>query len=181
MGHDIVILCILKKEDDLFFVCYFHIIYLYKQTITLTKYLVPLLITYNNQEKYIYVPKSIGYFSPLMLPLAVCQLGTSLSEYWIVNGCWNTGEAWSVWRKKNRKYYKSQIFLDCFLRSSLIFSKMVHWNVCCYFALQSVHQDASFKLSSVAIGGFSVFTFVRDTLTSAVFEEEKNAHMPKIA
>ena len=36
-----------------------------------TKYLVPLLLTFNNQEKSIYVPKSIGNFIPLMLPLAV--------------------------------------------------------------------------------------------------------------
>ena len=72
-----VILCILKKEDNLTFVCYFHIIHLYKQTMNQTKYLVPLLLTFNNQEKSIYVPKSIGHFSPLMLPLAVCQLRTS--------------------------------------------------------------------------------------------------------
>ena len=63
--------------------------------------------------------------------------------------------------------------------STQIFSKMVHWNKFCYFALQSVHHDASFKLSNVAIQGFSVFTFVRDTLTSAV--KKKNVHMPKIA
>ena len=72
-----VILRILKKKDDLTFVCYFHIIHLYKQTINQTKYLVPLFLIFNNQEKSIYVPKSIGHFSPLMLPLAVYQLNTS--------------------------------------------------------------------------------------------------------
>ena len=66
----------IKKEDDLTFVCYFYIIHLYKQTINQTKYLVPLLLTFNNQEKSIYVPKRIGHFSPLMLSLAVCQLNT---------------------------------------------------------------------------------------------------------
>ena len=65
---------------DLTFVCYFHIINLYKQTMNKTKYLVPLLLTFNNQGKSIYVHKSIGHFSPLMLLLAVCQLNTS---YWV--------------------------------------------------------------------------------------------------
>ena len=32
-----------------------------------------LLLTFNNQEKSLYVPKSMDNFSPLMLPLAVCQ------------------------------------------------------------------------------------------------------------
>ena len=31
-----------------------------------TKYLVPFLLTFNNQEKSVYVPKSICHFSPLM-------------------------------------------------------------------------------------------------------------------
>ena len=74
MCHDFVILRILKKEDNRAFVCYFHIIHLYKQTMNRPKYLVP---TFNNQEESIYIPKSIGHFSPLMLPLAVCQLRTS--------------------------------------------------------------------------------------------------------
>ena len=77
MRHDFVILCILQKEDDSIFVCYFHIIHLYKQTMNQTKYLAPLLLPLNNQEKSIYEPKSIGHFSPLMLSLAVCQLNTS--------------------------------------------------------------------------------------------------------
>ena len=55
----------------------FHIIHLCKQTINQTKYLVLLLLTFNKQEKSIYVAKSIGHFSPLMLPLAVSQLNTS--------------------------------------------------------------------------------------------------------
>ena len=67
------------QEDDLIFVCYFHIIHLYKLTMNQTKYLVPLLWTSNNPKKSIYVPKSIGHFSPLMVPLAVCPLNTS---YW---------------------------------------------------------------------------------------------------
>ena len=75
--HDFVFLHILKKEHNLTFVCYFHIIHLYKLTMNQTKYLVPLLLTSNNQEKSIYVPQSIGHFSPLMLPLEVCQLNTS--------------------------------------------------------------------------------------------------------
>ena len=54
-----------------------HIIHLYKLTKNETKYLVPLLLTSNNQKKSNYVPKSIGHFSPLMLPLDVCQLNTS--------------------------------------------------------------------------------------------------------
>ena len=73
---DFVFLPIQKKEDDLTIVCYFHIIHLYKLTMNQTKYLILLLLTSNNQEKSIYVPKSIGHFSPLMLPLAVCQLNT---------------------------------------------------------------------------------------------------------
>ena len=67
MCHDFVILFILKKKDDLTFACYFPIVYLYKQTMNQTKYLVTLLLTFNNQQKSIYVPKRIGHFSPLML------------------------------------------------------------------------------------------------------------------
>ena len=67
----------LWKEDNITMVSYFHIIHLYKQTMNQTKYFVPLLLTFNNQEKSIYVPKIIGHFSPFMLPLAVCQLNTS--------------------------------------------------------------------------------------------------------
>ena len=48
-----------------------------RQTINQTKYLVLDFLTFNNQEKSIYVPKSIGHFSPLMLPIAVSQLNTS--------------------------------------------------------------------------------------------------------
>ena len=71
---------------SMYTVCYFHIIYLYKLTMNQTKYLVPLLLTFNKQEKSIYVPKSIGHFSPLMLPLAVCQ-PTPLSE-WLLKYWW---------------------------------------------------------------------------------------------
>ena len=77
MWHDFVIIRILKKEDNLIFACYFHIIDQYKKSMNQTKYLVPLLLTFANQEKSIYVPKSIAHFSPLMLPLAVYQLNTS--------------------------------------------------------------------------------------------------------
>ena len=59
--NDFVFLRILKKEDDLTFVCDFHIIHLYKQKMNQNKYLVPLLLTFNNQEKCIYVPKRIGH------------------------------------------------------------------------------------------------------------------------
>ena len=65
MWHDFVILHRLKKEDNLTFVCYFHVIHIYKQTMNQTKYLVPLLLTFNKQEKTIYVPKSIGHLAPL--------------------------------------------------------------------------------------------------------------------
>ena len=80
MRHDFVLLSILKKEDNLTFVCDFLIIHLYKQTMNQTKYFVPLLLTFNNKEKSIYVPKSIDHFSILMLP----------AQHLLVNGCWNT-------------------------------------------------------------------------------------------
>ena len=67
----------MPKEDDLSFDCCFPIIHLCIQTMNQTKYLVPLLLTLSNQEKSIYVPKSISHFSPLNLPLAVCQLNNS--------------------------------------------------------------------------------------------------------
>ena len=55
---------------------------------------------------------------------------------------------------------KSSILLGPIGRSSPILSKMVHRNEFWFFALQSVHQYASFKLSNVAIRQFSFFTFV---------------------
>ena len=63
-----------------------------------------------------------------------------------------------------------------FKRSSLTFSKMVNQNEFWFFALQSVNQDTSFKLSNDAIQQFSFFTFA---LLKEVFEE-KIARMPKI-
>ena len=63
---------------------FFHIIHLYKQTMNQTKYLAPLLLTFNNQEKSIYVPKSIGHFSPIMLQLAEGPrpLSEGLLKHW---------------------------------------------------------------------------------------------------
>ena len=40
-----------QKKDTLTFVCYFHIIHLYKLTMNQTKYLVPLLLTFINEER----------------------------------------------------------------------------------------------------------------------------------
>ena len=51
--------------------------HLYKLTMNQTKYLVPLLLTSNNQEKSINIPKIISHLSLLMLPLEVCKLNTS--------------------------------------------------------------------------------------------------------
>ena len=80
--HGFVFQRILKKEDDLTFVCYFHIIHLYKLTMNQTKYLVPLLLTSNKQEKSIYVPKSIYPFSP---PYAATR--SMPAQHLLVNGC----------------------------------------------------------------------------------------------
>ena len=60
MWYDFVILRILKKEDKLTSACYFHIIHLYKQKINQTKYLMPLLLTFNNQEKLFMLLKALA-------------------------------------------------------------------------------------------------------------------------
>ena len=66
-----------------------------------------------------------------------------------------------IFEKSLEKLEKQLYFFGLFWRLSLIFSKMVHRNEFWFFALQSVHQDASFKLSNVTIRQFSFFTFVR--------------------
>ena len=104
--------------------------------------------------------------------------------------CWiELGESWHFiqafkqpismisFEEKNRKNYKKlKKNFGFFWRSSLTFSKMVNQNEFWFFALQSVNQDTSFKLSIDAIQHFSFFTFA---LLKEVFEE-KNARMPKI-
>ena len=60
----------------------------------------------------------------------------------------HSNNLWNKNRKNCKRVKKKLVWL---LQSSLIFSKMVHWNEFCYFVLQSVHQDASFKLSNVTI------------------------------
>ena len=67
----------------------------------------------------------------------------------------------AILKKKLEKLRKMVIFFGHFWRSSRIFSKTVHQNEFWFFALLSVHQDASFKLSNVTIRRFSFFTFVR--------------------
>ena len=62
-----------------------------------------------------------------------------------------------IW--KNCK--KGPIFFGPFWWSSLIFSRTVYRNEFLFFALQSVHQDASFELSNRTIRWFSIFTLVR--------------------
>ena len=63
--------------------------------------------------------------------------------------------------EKMENYKKGKFFFGPFGRSSRIFSKIVYQNEFWFFALRSVHQEASFKLSNVAIRQFSFFTFVR--------------------
>ena len=65
------------------------------------------------------------------------------------------------WKKKGKNYKNGRFFVGPFGRSSPFFSKIVHRNEFWFFALRSVHQDASFKLSNIAIRQFSFFTFVR--------------------
>ena len=69
-------------------------------------------------------------------------------------------------RKKNCK--KGPICFDLLDGQDSFFSKKVQRNEFWFFALQPVHQDASFKLSNITIRQFSFFTFVRvkGTLTS---------------
>ena len=67
----------------------------------------------------------------------------------------------TILEKNGKNYKKGQFFFGPFGRLSRIFSKIVHRNEFWFFALRSVHQDASFKLSNVAIRQFSFFTFVR--------------------
>ena len=63
--------------------------------------------------------------------------------------------------KKSDKLQKESNFFGPFCWSSIIFSKMVTQNEFLFFALQSVHQDASFELSNSTIRWFSIFTLVR--------------------
>ena len=64
------------------------------------------------------------------------------------------------WKKSGKTIIRVHFF-GHFSRSSLILSRTVHQNEFWFFALQSVHQDASFKLSNVAVQQFLFFTFVR--------------------
>ena len=52
-----------------------------------TKYFVPLLETFNIQEKSIYVPEIIGKFQP---PYTATR--NMPAQHILVNGCWNIGE-----------------------------------------------------------------------------------------
>ena len=63
--------------------------------------------------------------------------------------------------KNQEKLQLGSNFFGPFWRSSLIFSRTVHRNEFWFFALQSVHQDASFELSNSTIRWFSIFTLVR--------------------
>jgi hypothetical protein len=63
--------------------------------------------------------------------------------------------------KKQDKLKKIVQLFGTFLTVKSHLSKIVHWNEFWFLASQSVHQDASFKLSNVAIRQFSFFTFVR--------------------
>ena len=58
------------------------------------------------------------------------------------------------YKKEQEKLEKFQFFFGLFRRSSPFSSKMNHRNESFFFALLSVRQDASFKLSNVAIQRF---------------------------
>ena len=86
MWYDFVILCILKTEDYLTFDCYFHIFHLYKQTMNKTKYFVPLLLTFTNQKKSLFM-----YLKATTISAPYAATSSMPGQHLLVNGCWNTG------------------------------------------------------------------------------------------
>ena len=76
----------------------------------------------------------------------------------------------AILEKIGKNCKKGVILFGPFGRSSCIFSKMVHPNEFWFFALQSVHQGASFKLSNIAIWQFSFCHLCK--LTKAIFEKK---------
>ena len=78
MWRDSVILRIIKKEEDRNFVCYFHIIHIFKQAMNQIKCLVQFLLTFltTRKSQFMYL-KALAISAPFMLPLAVCQLNTA--------------------------------------------------------------------------------------------------------